>query len=1131
MEKAASTRSISPAEEKGMAGFRRSIPVLAVLSLFAELAVAQTGPAVLMCSANTVVTPTLRDEGRTEQVGDIVLLCTGGTPPPLGSVIPQGNITVFFNTAATSRLLPVNGGAAVSEALLTIDEPGSGLSSPVPGFGPQAPQNLCASPLTGCVEFVSEAAGIPVATDNPQGTTATSPGRNVFQGIVSGNSVTFYGVPVLAPVAAARVFRITNLRVDANPLNGGFPPYVQASLSVTPPLFGLANPTPIVAFVSDSLTTDAGPSPSLDQCVSQTLAPAATLTFAEQFGTAFKTRVAAQNNLPYAGQNGTPGAGGFAAQNVPGAIYNAESGFVAPVAPGQTAGLTDFGTRLKARFNNLPAGIRLFVSTANVQNNGLPVAIPAVPGGNVANAGTAGFAQLTSSETGAFSLVTPTGSASSGTVPVAEIAVVNGSATAVWEVVNTSPNSIERMRFAVYASYAVIPGQNPPPPGTSTVNLSYAASPPSFPGDGAAASDTLPAPRFLADALPARNALTVVAGTCTANLSVSLAHAGNFTQGQTGATYTSTVSNAASSGPTSGTVTVTETVPPGLTLVSMAGTGWTCPAGGAACTRNDVLAAGASYPAITVTVNVASNAPPLVTNQVSVSGSGAAATASDPTTILQIASLGIAKTHTGNFTQSQANAAYTVTVSNALGAAGTSGTVTVTETVPPGLTLVSMAGTGWACPALGNTCTRNDVLAGGASYPAITVTVNVAPGAASPQVNNVSVSGGGSASASANDSTNINPPPVALRFVPVTPCRVADTRNPAGSFGGPRIAGGATRDFIIPNSACGVPVTAQTYSLNVAVVPAGPLGFLTLWPSGQGQPLASTLNSLDGRIKSNAAIVPAGAGGAVSVFASNATDVILDINGYFVPATDPTALAFYPITPCRIADTRNAPAPLGGPSLFGGQSRTFPIPSAAGCNVPAGAQAWSLNFAAVPKGPLGFVTAWPTGQGQPLVASLNALTGTVTANAAIVPAGTNGAIDIFASNGTDLIIDINGYFAPPAAGGLSLYNVAPCRVLDTRQTAGAFSGKLDVPVAASACGVPAAAQAHVVSATVVPSGPLGFLTLWPQGQVQPNVATLNALDAAITSNLAIVPTANGTVSSLATNLSHLILDVFGYFAP
>jgi hypothetical protein len=71
----------------------------------------------------------------------------------------------------------------------------------------------------------------------------------------------------------------------------------------------------------------------------------------------------------------------------------------------------------------------------------------------------------------------------------------------------------------------------------------------------------------------------------------------------------------------------------------------------------------------------------------------------------------------------------------------------------------------------------------------------------------------------------------------------------------------------------------------------------------------------------------------------------------------------------------------------------------------------------------------------------------------------------------------------------------------------------------------------VFSATVVPSGPLGHLTLWPQGQSQPTVATLNALDAAVTSNLAIVPTSNGSISAFPTNSTRLVLDMFGYFAP
>ena len=65
------------------------------------------------------------------------------------------------------------------------------------------------------------------------------------------------------------------------------------------------------------------------------------------------------------------------------------------------------------------------------------------------------------------------------------------------------------------------------------------------------------------------------------------------------------------------------------------------------------------------------------------------------------------------------------------------------------------------------------------------------------------------------------------------------------------------------------------------------------------------------------------------------------------------------------------------------------------------------------------------------MASLNDVTGTIPANAVVVPAGSGGAVDVFTTDNTDLVIDINGYFAPPGPGGLSLYNLAPCRMLDT----------------------------------------------------------------------------------------------------
>ncbi len=168
-------------------------------------------------------------------------------------------------------------------------------------------------------------------------------------------------------------------------------------------------------------------------------------------------------------------------------------------------------------------------------------------------------------------------------------------------------------------------------------------------------------------------------------------------------------------------------------------------------------------------------------------------------------------------------------------------------------------------------------------------------------------------------------PPSGLTFVPVTPCRVADTRNPAGAFGGPALVGNATREFDIPNSACSIPSTAQAYSVNATVVPHGFLGFLTAFPCGQTLPLASTLNATDGRVKAAAAIVPAGTNGGLCFFSTNDTDLVLDINGYFVPNSSPTALAFFPITPCRVVDTRLAAGPLGGPSLAASVARTFPV--------------------------------------------------------------------------------------------------------------------------------------------------------------------------------------------------------------
>jgi hypothetical protein len=504
------------------------------------------------------------------------------------------------------------------------------------------------------------------------------------------------------------------------------------------------------------------------------------------------------------------------------------------------------------------------------------------------------------------------------------------------------------------------------------------------------------------------------------------------------------------------------------------------------------------------------------------------------TTTVPCPSLSISKTHAGSFTQGQTGATYTVTVSDQAGAGPTFGTVTVTENLPSGLNLVSMSGAGWTCPGTAaNNCTRSDVLVAGASYPAIMVMVNVAPNTGSPLLNSVSVTGGGSSGSSASDSTVINVPQ-ALRFVPVTPCRIADTRNPNGPHGGPILASGSTRDFNIPASACGIPANAAAYSLNMTVVPAGVLGYLTVWPTGQPQPLVSTLNS-DGRVKANAAIVPAGVNGAIRVYSSDNTQLVIDINGYFVPTSVAQGLAFYPVTPCRVADTRLAAGTFGAPALGPNVARDFPVQSSP-CGIPATAQAYALNMTVVPTGGVGFLTTWPAGSPLPVVSTLNASSGAVTANAAIVPAGAGGAISVFASDSTHLIIDVNGYFAAPgAAGSLDFFTATPCRILDTRNAAGPFGGPImgqnetrSFSVLSSSCGVPATTKAYSLNATVVPTGGLGFLTLWGSGTI-PVVSTLNS-GGSVASNAAIVPAGiNGAVTAFSSDPTHLILDINGYF--
>jgi hypothetical protein len=188
------------------------------------------------------------------------------------------------------------------------------------------------------------------------------------------------------------------------------------------------------------------------------------------------------------------------------------------------------------------------------------------------------------------------------------------------------------------------------------------------------------------------------------DLTVVKSHTGNFTQGDTGKTYSIAVTNSGSAA-TNGTVGITDTLPGGLTATGIGGTGWNCTLNTLVCTRSDALAGGSSYPAITLTVNVASNAPTGVTNIVTVSGGGetntANNTAGDPTTINATPRYSISgavsygTTPTGQTVKSVAGVSMSATgASSTTGSTASSGAYTLSNLLSGGNYTVTPSKTG-----------------------------------------------------------------------------------------------------------------------------------------------------------------------------------------------------------------------------------------------------------------------------------------------------------------------------------------------------------------------------------------------------------------------------------------------------
>jgi hypothetical protein len=223
-------------KEKEMADFRKWLYALAPVALLAGLTVPASAQSTIVCTVQSATDNLVRIEGLTEQVGDVLLACTGGTPTAINQNVPSVNIQLFLNLAVTSKITAVTGSASTGgtttfdEALLIMDEPNSSLhpATPLLNCGNTgAPDTSLSGP--GVCQITSD--GLPIDTYNG------TPGHpNVFQGrqalnSLSNNSVVFNSVPFDPPGSNTRFIRITNVRVDANAL-GVSAPTVQIPITM-----------------------------------------------------------------------------------------------------------------------------------------------------------------------------------------------------------------------------------------------------------------------------------------------------------------------------------------------------------------------------------------------------------------------------------------------------------------------------------------------------------------------------------------------------------------------------------------------------------------------------------------------------------------------------------------------------------------------------------------------------------------------------------------------------------------------------------------------------------------------------------------------------------------------------------
>jgi hypothetical protein len=536
-------------KEKEMLDSRKLLLALVVVALVAVPAFAQNPRPALSCFAQAAGTPSIRAEGVTELVGDMIIRCTGGDPTPEAQNVKQVNIQIFSSPSIniTSRLL----GNGFAEGLLFVDEPAPSKqticgSTAFPYSVPVGSGQPVINGVCGAVSGTLTGNGVGTYDPDVADTLVGTSRGNAFLSRQAGpNSLIWQGVPFDPPgTLTDRVIRITNVRVNASQL--GVPSGSQASVAMVistsasgvfnPIALPITNPAPTVAIALNSLSFSVRDARSCLQCVSansdfagdptKSLASSEndkcqgqqlTLRYEELFPSVFRRR----NTVPPIGDPFTSDTPDTPIdQDVLGLIYQTESGFMkdavglnttqwpTSVSPGTTlvagssggvAGLADSGTRLIARFNNVQNGIQIWV--------GVTAPVTSTQAVATSRTGTARLINTDPNGAGPFSAVTQGTSVNGG---MAQVSVIGGTGQVVYEIVNADTTTIERVQVPVVFAWIANTTNGLPSLGTSTANGNLAPL-----STVATASTSAAIPRFV-DGAVNRNLLTI--NSCRSNL-------------------------------------------------------------------------------------------------------------------------------------------------------------------------------------------------------------------------------------------------------------------------------------------------------------------------------------------------------------------------------------------------------------------------------------------------------------------------------------------------------------------------------------------------------------------------------------------------------------------------------------